>query len=84
MTVDELRKRLTDLPGDLPVVLSKDGEGNGFSPLADAEQAMYDAESTWAGERYDLEEVRLAQPHPEHYDPAPEGSVRALFLWPTN
>jgi hypothetical protein len=86
MTIDELRKRLDDLnmPGDTPVILSKDAEGNGFSPLVEAEVAMYAADSTWSGERYMTEEDRQATGEPDEYAESPEDAVRAVFLWPTN
>ena len=50
MTVAELIAQLQTLPGDLPVVMSKDSEGNSFSPMHEAEVARYFAECTWAGE----------------------------------
>ncbi len=33
MTVDELRKKLAKIPGDMPVVMSIDPEGNKFHEL---------------------------------------------------
>lgn len=43
MKVSELIVKLQDLKPDLLVVLSRDEEGNGFSPLADidGENSMY-------------------------------------------
>ncbi|MFC9036828.1 hypothetical protein [[Kitasatospora] papulosa] len=87
MTLAELRTQLaqyTDLPGDTIVVLAKDAEGNSFSPLADISPAMYLAESTYSGEHYMTEEQRQAMDDPDEYGEAPDGSVRAVFLWPTN
>ena len=86
MTLDELRKQLNalNMPGDTPVILSKDAEGNGFSPAVEAEVAMYAAETTWSGERYMTEEERQATEDPDEYYEAPEDAVRAVFLWPTN
>lgn len=64
MTLDELRDQLAELelPGDTIVVLSKDGEGNGFSPLCEVDTAMYDADSPFSGDRYLTDETarRLA------------------------
>lgn len=54
-TVKELIETLSKLPGDHMVVLQKDAEGNGYSPLAGAEVAKYIPEATWYGE----------VPHPE-------------------
>lgn len=87
MTLDELRKQLDDLnlPGDTPVVLARDAAGNGtFSPVCEAEVALYAAESTWSGERYMPEEERLATEDPDDYQQAPDDAVPAVFLWPTN
>lgn len=86
MTLDELRAELAelDLPGNTIVVLAKDGEGNGFSPLADTEEAMYDAESTYSGDRYMTDEDRETTGEPDEYNAAPDSAVVALFLWPTN
>ena len=35
---------------ELDVILSKDAEGNGFSPLADLGLFHYEPDSTWSGE----------------------------------
>ncbi|MEZ0089997.1 hypothetical protein [Streptacidiphilus sp. EB129] len=87
MTLDDLRAELTKLdhlPGDTIVVMSKDGEGNGFSPLAQVEDAMYRAETTWSGEHYLTEEQVAADPEYGEDDLAPDDAVPAVFLWPTN
>lgn len=86
MTLNELRKQLDALnvPGHTPVILAKDAEGNGFSPVSNTEVAMYAAETTWYGERYMTEEARQATRRPDEYAEPPEAAVRAVFLWPTN
>lgn len=87
MTLDELRATLAELdhlPGDTPVIMSKDAEGNGFSPLVEVDPGMYLAETTYSGEHYMTEEQRQATDDPDEYGKAPEESVRAVFLWPTN
>jgi hypothetical protein len=76
--------KLDHLPDDTPVVLAKDAEGNGFSPLVEAEHAMYRAETTWSGERYLTEEQRLAEDEPDDWSEAPDDAVPAVFLWPVN
>lgn len=87
MTLAEFRAALAKLdylPDDTTVVLAKDAEGNGFSPLEAAEEGMYWAETTWSGEHYLTEEQRLAKTDPDDYSQAPDDAVRAVFLWPTN
>ena len=73
MNVDQLRKALADLPDDMPVVLSKDGEGNAFSPWSgDAALERYIAESEYNGFLVD------------HEDGNPDEGVPCIVLWPTN
>lgn len=51
MRVKELKRILSKLPDDLLVVLQKDVEGNGYSPLnrIDGVNNVYAKESTWNG-----------------------------------
>jgi hypothetical protein len=50
VTIDQLLIWLKEFPGDTPVVMSKDAEGNGFSPLSDISAARYLADTAWSGE----------------------------------
>lgn len=53
MTVKELKEIIESLPDDMAVIVQKDSEGNGYSPLYAADpNAVYVPESTWAGEVY--------------------------------
>lgn len=71
MKVNELRTRLADFNGDLEVILSKDAEGNGFSPAAEVDgPCEYVPETTWSGE----------VTHPDDQ----EGESNAVVIWPTN
>lgn len=56
-TVKELIEILSELPQDSVVVLQKDSEGNGYSPLAGAEAAKYIPENTYSGEVLCQEDV---------------------------
>lgn len=84
LTVADLQAALSTLPSDMPVVIAKDAEGNGYSPLTEAEPAMYLADSTWSGEHYMTDEQRQTAGEADDYSPAPATAVPALFLWPTN
>lgn len=73
MTVVELIEALKDIPGEYQVIMSKDSEGNGFSPLADVCDGYYLADTTWAGDYYsDMEDAEDA------------GAGPAVIFWPTN
>lgn len=69
MTVKELIAELSELPPNALVVMSRDAEGNGYSPLSTLDTCHYTAETTWRGEIDDDE------------DPHPDG-INAVALWP--
>lgn len=51
MTVKELIEELLKIDLDRIVILQKDSEGNGYSPLAGIDgNAVYNAETTYCGE----------------------------------
>lgn len=90
MNVRELREVLAKLPDDMQVILQKDAEGNGYSPLCGGDEGMYQAESTWSGDVYITPEQlaeKLAEPNSRwdaEDDAPPEDSIRVLVLWPVN
>ena len=56
MRVSELMDRLAELPEDAEVIMQKDGEGNGYSPLYEVDgNAIYVPKSTWSGDVYSTE-----------------------------
>jgi hypothetical protein len=53
MTVAELIKELEGMPQESIVVMSKDAEGNEYSPLSSIDpDSVYVADSTWSGDVY--------------------------------
>jgi len=88
MTKDELIRLLTedlsDLPGETVIILSKDAEGNGFSPLTEGYVGLYEATSTWSGDAYMTDEQREETGEPDEYFAAPDTAVEAIVLWPVN
>lgn len=51
MTVKELIAKLQQVEPDRIVILQKDSEGNGYSPLSGIDDnAVYQPETTWRGE----------------------------------
>lgn len=53
MKVKELIMILSEFDQNAEVILQKDAEGNGYSPLAGADHdAVYVPESTWSGSVY--------------------------------
>ena len=87
MTVDELRAQLEGVDGSRIVVMSSDGEGNSFSPLADLDdESVYVAEYTWSGDiRYPILTDELRQHgYTEEDVYTGDDAVPALVLWPVN
>jgi len=85
MTLAELRQQLdafSHLPGDTPVVLANSAEGNGFSPLYVADDALYEAHNSFNGEWYATAQMRAQNPENDWAE-APANTVPAVFLWPT-
>lgn len=85
LTVGQLREFLAAVPSDHIVVMSKDAEGNSYSPLTAAAQMLYVAESTWAGEVHPTPEAVATTPGLDGDDWSSDPrAVRSLVLWPTN
>jgi hypothetical protein len=92
MYVWELREILAELPENSLVVLAKDGEGNGFSPLSGySDEDRYLAEEgDWQGElvsaeNCDDERALYGEKVPcDHSDCRWSEGVNAVFLWPVN
>lgn len=74
MTAGELKAKLAEYPDDMPVVLSRDSEGNEQRPLADVSDGLYEPDNDWCGNV-------LAE---EDEGDASEMAYRVVVLWPIN
>jgi hypothetical protein len=88
MKVSELIAELQQCDPESLVVMSKDSEGNNFSPLAEIDgDSMYLADSTWSGDVHlreltpELEEQGYSD---DDVRTEEDGAVRCIVLWPTN
>jgi hypothetical protein len=55
MTIKELKELITNLPNEMEVVLQKDSEGNGYSPLAGVDSdSVYIPDNTYSGNVYSM------------------------------
>lgn len=76
MKVRELIAELQGMDPEWDVILQKDSEGNGYSPLSGVDgNSVYEAESTWSGNVYSAEDVA------EGYG---EGCPKCCVLYPVN
>lgn len=55
MNVRELIDDLLQMDPEAQVILQKDAEGNGYSPLYCTGVGVYEPDSAWSGEFYDAE-----------------------------
>lgn len=83
MTVRELITLLSNEDGGRIVVMSRDAEGNGHSPLTGVFPAAYAAKTTWAGDvgLETLTDEDRERGYDEE-DVAPDGAVPCLVLKP--
>lgn len=73
MNIGQLKYLIAELPDDLEIVMANDTEGNGYSPLDEAVNGRYIANSTWSGDVI----------HPDGWNDYPDATP-ALVLWPVN
>lgn len=84
MIVKELKIQLENVDENRLVVMAKDAEGNGYSPLAALDDAStYLADSTWSGE-VGIEKLTPELKKDGFTKEDVIGGVKALVLWPTN
>ena len=81
-TAGWLHDQLSSQPRDRKIIMARDAEGNGYSPLAGIEEGMYSATSTWSGEIYGTPEDVAAEPG--EWTPAPDDAERVIVLGPVN
>lgn len=85
MKVIELIELLKTLPEDTQVILSKDSEGNSYSPLSSvAVDMVYVPETTWCGEVYSITEDDKDEDHwdEEEWEEL-KNKPKCVVLWPT-
>jgi len=91
MKIKELLELLKEQDPETEVVMSRDAEGNGYSPLAVLDTCFYQAESTWHGEIRNIYDEEIDE-YIEENGVTREEAVKIVFkdfvlaiaLWPTN
>lgn len=55
MNIKDLKEIIESLPDDMEIIIQKDSEGNGYSPLWTTDsECVYIEENNWSGEVYSL------------------------------
>lgn len=80
ITVKTLIKQLSKLDPDAQVILQKDPEGNGYSPLAGSEQAVYSDDTVYSLEYTHKDNCMEKQ---EWEDLKKSKKNKCVVLWPT-
>lgn len=83
VTVKEFIEILQQQDQNRVVVMSKDGEGNNFSPFAEIGRSAYKPDSTWSGE-VGLEKLTDELKAEGYGEEDVVDGVPALVLWPVN
>ena len=75
MTILQLKNAIADLPDDMPVIIQKDAEGNGYSPCvgASGEDAFYIPDGSYSGTVYNAEDIK-------EFDD--DEGIQVCVLWP--
>lgn len=86
MKVKELIEALQKIDPECEVILQKDSEGNGYSPLEDIDDdAIYIANNDWSGDVYSLqwtaEEVDIDE---DEWEDIKRSSPKCVVLFPIN
>jgi hypothetical protein len=83
----DFKKLAAEVGDDDIIVMSRDSEGNSFSPLAEASEGNYatDPGAPWYGEVHlrKLTPALIEQGYTEE-DLGPEDAKPCICLWPTN
>lgn len=86
MNVKELKELLKELPDDMEVILQKDSEGNGYSPLYGGDdECIYISEESWYGEvkslRWTADDACMEEDEWEEFK---QNNPRCLVLYTIN
>ena len=86
MKVLELINILNELPPELDVILQKDSEGNGFSPLEGVDgNCIYAADSTWSGEVFSTDwSADDADMDEKEWQDFKKDNLKVVVLYPIN
>lgn len=85
MKVKELIEELSQYNPEAEVIMQKDAEGNGYSPLCGTDgDAVYIAETSWHGEVYDATMTAEDMDMDEEEWDAIKSNPRCVVLFPIN
>ncbi len=83
MKVKELLEILSTVDPERLVIMAKDPEGNGYSPLSSYWEGAYVADTTWSGE-VGLETLTEEDRKQGYSEEDVKEGVKAIILTPTN
>ena len=85
MNVKELKEAIAELPDDMEIIMQKDSEGNGYSPLYGVDpDAVYVPECDWSGDVYSTKWTADEACMDEDEWKKLTSKPKALILYPVN
>jgi hypothetical protein len=86
MKIKDLKQILNNLPDDMEVILQKDSEGNGYSPLSGCDSnCIYIKESDWSGDVYSTNWSAIdADCTDKEWEDMKMSNPKVLVLYPVN
>jgi hypothetical protein len=83
MNVKKLKKLLNNFNDEDIIILQKDSEGNGYSPLCDIYEGSYEEDTPWSGE-VGLRELTDELKEKGYAEEDVASGVNAVILCPMN
>ena len=85
MNIGELKELIKDMDNNIEIIISKDVEGNNYSPLSDYSEGIYLSSPTWYGKFYHVDELN----DPDEYNLEEVENIKSegsecICLWPIN
>jgi hypothetical protein len=84
MKIKDLIKELSELNQELEIIVSRDAEGNGYSPMYSFYQAKYHPNNDWSGEIIDVELNSNDKEYLEYADEIKDECIDCVVFTPSN
>lgn len=85
ITVGEFKEHLNNYDDNDVIIMSKDEEGNKYSPLDEGMESIYEPECTWSGNIHYLDDMTSEEIEEKYGEDIKNGNlVKCIVLYPIN